>query len=46
MESLYEPGKEAIRSWKDGTPQEEAPHKANELILPDAPRPHTAPHGV
>jgi flavin-dependent dehydrogenase len=46
MEALYKPGKEAIRSWKDGTPQEQAPHKANELILPDAPRPHTAPHGV
>jgi hypothetical protein len=46
MESLYKPGKEAIRSWTEGTPQEEAPHKANELILPESPRPHTAPHGV
>jgi hypothetical protein len=46
MESLYKPGKDAILSWKDGTPQEEAPEKANQLILPDAPRAHGPTHGV
>ena len=46
MESLYKPGKEAIQSWRDGLPPDQAPEKANELILPEAPRPDTAPHGV
>jgi flavin-dependent dehydrogenase len=45
MESLYGPDKTAIPTWKQGVPQEEAPHKANELIVPDAPRPHE-PHAV
>jgi flavin-dependent dehydrogenase len=34
MESLYREGKEAISSWHEGTPAEQAPHKANELVLP------------
>ena len=45
MESLYGPDKTAIPTWTQGVPQEDAPHKANELILPDAPRPHE-PHAV
>ena len=45
MESLYGPDKTAIPTWKQGVPQEEAPDKANELIVPDAPRPHE-PHAV
>ena len=39
MESLYEPGKDAIPSWKAGMPAETVPQKANELILPDGRRP-------
>jgi flavin-dependent dehydrogenase len=34
LESLYEPGKTAIPTWKQGTPAQDAPEKANELILP------------
>jgi flavin-dependent dehydrogenase len=45
MESLYGPDKTAIPTWKQGMPQDDAPHKANELIVPDAPRPHE-PHAV
>ncbi len=46
LESLYPPDKKAIPTWKQGVPQDEAPEKANQLILPDAPRPHDAPHAV
>lgn len=35
MESLYEPGKNAIPTWDAGTPAEEATGKVNELMLPD-----------
>ena len=35
MESLYEPGKAAIPSWKAGLPADQMPEKANELVLPD-----------
>jgi 2-polyprenyl-6-methoxyphenol hydroxylase-like FAD-dependent oxidoreductase len=35
MESLYEPGKNAIPSWKVGLPADQVPEKANELVLPD-----------
>ena len=45
MESLYGPDKAAIPTWKQGVPQDDAPHKANELILPEGPRPHE-PHAV
>ena len=45
MESLYGPDKRAIPTWKQGLPQDEAPEKANELILPEGPRPHE-PHAV
>jgi flavin-dependent dehydrogenase len=46
LESLYPPDKQAIPTWKQGVPQDEAPEKANQLILPDTPRPHDAPHAV
>jgi hypothetical protein len=42
LETLYPAGKTAIPTWKQGTPQDDAPEKANELILPDAPRPHAS----
>jgi len=42
LESLYPSDKKAIPTWKQGTTQEEAPNKANELILPDGPRAHTS----
>jgi flavin-dependent dehydrogenase len=42
LESLYPAGKKAIPTWKQGTPQDDAPGKANELIVPDAPRAHAA----
>jgi flavin-dependent dehydrogenase len=35
MESLYPPDKKPIPSWQAGTPQDDAPQKANELLLPD-----------
>jgi flavin-dependent dehydrogenase len=35
MESLYPPDKKPIPSWRAGTPQDDAPQKANELVLPD-----------
>jgi flavin-dependent dehydrogenase len=34
LESLYEPGKTAIPTWKQGLPAQDVPEKANELILP------------
>ena len=46
MESLYPPDKREIPTWKQGLPQDQVPEKANELILPDSPRPHTTPHAV
>ena len=39
MESLYAPGTEPPKAWDSGTPSEVASVKANELILPDGPRP-------
>jgi len=39
MESLYPPGKLPIPSWNAGTAPEAAPTKANELFLPEGPRP-------
>jgi flavin-dependent dehydrogenase len=39
MESLYPPGKTPIPSWNAGTPQDAAPQKANELVLPEGRRP-------
>jgi len=35
MESLYEPGKAQIPSWKAGLPADQTPEKANELVLPE-----------
>ncbi len=39
MESLYEPGRQTIPTWKQGLPQDQVPDKANELVLPDGWRP-------
>jgi flavin-dependent dehydrogenase len=39
MESLYEPGKRPIPTWKAGSPADSLPDKAGELILPDGRRP-------
>ena len=39
MESLYPPDKTPIPSWNAGAPQDAAPQKANELVLPDGRRP-------
>jgi flavin-dependent dehydrogenase len=39
MESLYPEGKTPIPSWNAGTPQDAAPQKANELVLPEGRRP-------
>jgi flavin-dependent dehydrogenase len=39
MESLYGPGKEPPASWDSGTKPEIAATKANELLLPEGPRP-------
>jgi flavin-dependent dehydrogenase len=39
MESLYPPDKKPIPLWNAGTPQEEAPEKANELTLPEGRKP-------
>jgi hypothetical protein len=42
MESMYEPGRSAIPSWRDGIPPERAEHKenkVNQLVLPDGRRP-------
>jgi flavin-dependent dehydrogenase len=39
MESLYPPDKRPIPSWNAGTPQDAAPQKANELVLPEGRRP-------
>ena len=39
MESLYEPGRQTIPTWKQGLPQDQVPDKANELVLPDGRRP-------
>jgi flavin-dependent dehydrogenase len=39
MESLYPPGKSPIPSWNAGTPIDEAPEKANELVLPEGRKP-------
>ncbi|MEX1126960.1 MAG: NAD(P)/FAD-dependent oxidoreductase [Vicinamibacterales bacterium] len=44
MEALYKPGRQAIQSWQQGLPPDQVPEKANELILPESPRPHE-PHG-
>jgi flavin-dependent dehydrogenase len=35
MESMYPPGKPPIPSWQAGTAAGDAPHKVNELVLPD-----------
>jgi flavin-dependent dehydrogenase len=37
MESLYPPDKKPIPTWNAGSPQDDAPQKVNELVLPDGP---------
>src|SRR5262245_28091266 len=37
MESLYPPDKKPIPTWNAGTPQDAAPQKASELVLPEGP---------
>ncbi|MGH9374459.1 MAG: NAD(P)/FAD-dependent oxidoreductase, partial [Vicinamibacterales bacterium] len=39
MESLYQPGKQTIPTWKTGLPAEAIPDKANQLIVPEGRRP-------
>ena len=39
LESLYPPGKKPIPRWDAGTPASSEPDKANELVLPEGPRP-------
>jgi flavin-dependent dehydrogenase len=39
MESLYPPDKKPIPSWNAGAPQDAAPQKVNELVLPEGRRP-------
>jgi flavin-dependent dehydrogenase len=39
MESLYAAGKSPLRTWTSGLRADVAPEKANELILPEGPRP-------
>jgi len=38
LESMYPPEKKAIPTWREGIRPEDAPHKANELVLPDGVR--------
>jgi flavin-dependent dehydrogenase len=38
LESMYPPDKKAIPTWREGIRPEDAPHKANELVLPDGVR--------
>jgi flavin-dependent dehydrogenase len=35
MESLYEPGHQALKPWHEGQTPEQAQHRVNELILPE-----------
>jgi flavin-dependent dehydrogenase len=42
MESMYEPGRASIPSWREGIPPDRAEHKedkVNQLVLPDGRRP-------
>ena len=39
MESLYQPGKMRLMTWREGTTQEQSDQKANELVLPEGRRP-------
>jgi flavin-dependent dehydrogenase len=38
LESMYPPDKKAIPTWREGTRPEDAPHKHNEMVLPDGVR--------
>ena len=39
MESLHQNGKQPFPQWNDGTPQDDAQNKTNELFLPEGRRP-------
>jgi len=39
METLYEPGKKRLETWREGMDPDSAQHKANELTLPEGRRP-------
>jgi hypothetical protein len=39
MEALYGPEKHPIPPWHAGTPADQTPTKANELVLPEGKRP-------
>ena len=39
LESMYLPGKAPVPRWDAGTPAEQSPDKANELVVPDGLRP-------
>ena len=39
MESLYPPDKRPIPAWNAGTPQDAAPEKASQLVLPEGAKP-------
>lgn len=39
METLYDPGKKRLMTWREGMTADLAQHKANELTLPEGPRP-------
>ena len=39
METLYDPGKKRLETWREGMTPELAQHKANELTLPEGRRP-------
>ncbi len=39
MEALYPPDKRPIPAWNAGTPQDAAPEKANQLVLPEGAKP-------
>ena len=39
MESLYQPGKMRLMTWREGTTEEQSDQKANQLVLPEGRRP-------
>ena len=39
MESLYQPGKMRLKTWREGTTEEQSDRKANQLVLPEGRRP-------
>ena len=39
MESLYQPGKMRLKTWREGTTEEQSDQRANQLVLPEGRRP-------